>query len=162
MFYYFIAKPGKKNKSRTITKNHYKQKLTQFLHERLGPRMPSPPSPIPARRADLKEKRLEEEEDFILCKLRDQEEVQDKTFDGVTGSGRASYESAEPRMPVKISPPFPIKGKEVMAKIPQKRVTYTHVPQDQEEVQGETYEDVIGSESKSYIQCKYDLASDIS
>ena len=153
MFYYFIAKPGKKNKSRTITKNHYKQKLTQFLHERLGPRMPSPPSPIPARGTDLKEKRLEEEEDFILCKLRDQEEVQDKTFDGVTGSGRASYESAEPRMPVKIS---------LMAKIPQKRVTYTHVPQDQEEVRGETYEDVIGSEIKSYIQCKYDIASDIS
>ena len=44
-----------------------------------------------------------------------------------------------------------------MAKFPQRRVTYTYEPQDQEEVQDETYEDVTGCESSSYIQCKYVL-----
>ena len=130
MFYNFIAKPGEKNKSKTITKNYYKQKLTKFVRERLEP------SPVlsvgyfaPPR------------------KLRDH----------VTGGGRASYERAGPRMPVKISPPIPLRGKEVEAKLPQRIVTYTYEPQDQEEVQDKTYEDATGSESTSYIQCKYML-----
>ena len=60
-------------------------------------------------------------------------------------------------MPVKIAPPIPLRGKEVEAKLPQRRVTYTYEPQDQEEVQDKTYEDATGSESTSYIQCKYVL-----
>lgn len=46
-----------------------------------------------------------------------------------------------------------------MAKFPQRRVTYTYTyePQDQEEVQDKTYEDATGSESTSYIHCKYVL-----
>ena len=107
-----------------------KQKLTKFVRERLEPRRRSMNySATPPR------------------KLRDH----------VTGGGRASYESAGPRMPVKIAPPIPLRGKEVETKLPQRRVTYTYEPQDQEEVQYKTYEDATGSESTSYIQCKYVL-----
>lgn len=77
-----------------------------------------------------------------------------KLGDQVTG-GRASYERAGQRMPVKIAPPILLRRREVEAKLPQRRVTYE--PQDQEEVQDETYEDVTGCESSSYIQCKYVL-----
>lgn len=80
-----------------------------------------------------------------------------KLGDHVTG-GRASYERAGQRMPViKIAPPILFRLREVEAKLPQRRVTYTYEPQDQEEVQDETYEDVTGCESSSYIQCKYVL-----
>ena len=127
MFYYFIAKPGEKNKSKTITKNYYKQKLTKFVRERLEPRRP------------------------YITYLATPSRVH------VSGGRRASYERAGPRMPVKIAPPIPLRGKEVEAKLPQRRVTYTYEPQDQEEVQDETYEDVTGSESTSYTQCKYVL-----
>lgn len=75
----------------------------------------------------------------------------------VTVGGRASYEDAGPRIPVKIAPAIPLGGIEVEVKLPQRRVTYTYEPQDQEEVQDKTYEDATGSESKSYIQCKYVL-----
>ena len=80
-----------------------------------------------------------------------------KLRDHVTGGGRASYESAARRMPVKIAPPIPLRGKEVEAKLPQRRVTYIYEPQDQEEVQDKPYKDATGSESTSYIQCKYVL-----
>ena len=130
MFYYFIAKPGEKNKSKTITKNYYKQKLTKFVRERLEPRRRSMMNSAIAPR-----------------KLRGH----------VIGYGSASYKRAEPRMPVKIAPPIPLRGKEVEAKLPQRRVTYTYEPQDQEEVPYKTYEDATGSESTSYIQCKYVL-----
>ena len=79
-----------------------------------------------------------------------------KLGDHVTG-GRASYKRAGQRMPVKIAPPILLRRREVEAKLPQRRVTYTYEPQDQEEVQDETYEDVTGCESSSYIQCKYVL-----
>lgn len=79
-----------------------------------------------------------------------------KLGDHVTG-GRASYERAGQRVPVKIAPPILLRLREVQAKLSQRRVTYTYEPQDQEEVQDETYEDVTGCESSSYIQCKYVL-----
>ena len=75
----------------------------------------------------------------------------------VTVVGRASYEDAGPRIPVKIAPAIPLRGKAVATKLPQRRVTYTYEPQDQEEVPYKTYEDATGSESTSYIQCKYVL-----
>lgn len=142
MFYCFIAKPGEKNESRTITKNYYKQKLTKFLRERLGPSMRSRSSAMAPRTL------FEGAQDFMLRKLRDQEELQDETFADVTGAGRVSYECAGPSMPVKIAPPIPL---------PLGGLTYTYKPQDQEEVQEKTYEDVTGRESTSYIQCKYVL-----
>ena len=80
-----------------------------------------------------------------------------KLRDHVTVGGRASYEGAGPRIPVKIAPAIPLRGKEVEAKLPQRRVTHTYEPQDQEEVQDKPYEDATGSESTSYIQCKYVL-----
>ena len=73
MFYCFIAKPGEKNESRTITKNYYKQKLTKFLRERLGPSMRSRSSAMAPRTL------FEGAQDFMLRKLRDQEELQDET-----------------------------------------------------------------------------------
>lgn len=79
-----------------------------------------------------------------------------KQGDHVTG-GRASYERAGQRMPVKIASPILLRLREFEAKLSQRRVTYTYEPQDQEEVQDETYEDVTGCESSSYIQCKYVL-----
>ena len=79
-----------------------------------------------------------------------------KLGDHVTG-GRARYQRAGQRMPVKIAPPILLRRREVEAKLSQRRVTYTYEPQDQEEVQDETYEDVTGCESSSYIQCKYVL-----
>ena len=124
MFYYFIAKPGEKNKSKTITKNYYKQKLTKFVRERLEPRRLSMMNLAIAPR-----------------KLREH----------VIGYGSASYKRAEPRMPV-----IPLRGG-VEAKLPQRRVTYTYEPQDQEEVEYTTYEEATGSESTSCIQCKYVL-----
>lgn len=141
MFYCFIAKPGEKNESRTITKNYYKQKLTKFLRERLGPSMRSRSSAMAPRTL------FEGAQDFMLRKLRDQEELQDETFANVTGAGRVSYECAGRSMPVKIAPPIILPW----------GLTYTYKPQDQEEVQEKTYEDVTGRESTSYTQCKYVL-----
>ena len=125
MFYYFIAKPGEKNKSKTITKNYYKQKLTKFVRERLEPRRLSMMNLAIAPRK-------------LRVPLREH----------VIGYGSASYKRAEPRMP--------LRG-EVEAKLPQRRVTYTYEPQDQEEVEYTTYEEATGSESTSCIRCKYVL-----
>ena len=80
-----------------------------------------------------------------------------KLREDVIGYGSASYKRAEPRMPVKIAPPIPLRGKVVEAKLPQRRVTYTYEPQDQEEVEYTTYEEATGSESTSCIRCKYVL-----